>query len=108
MVAELNDENYTLLTDGNNAHLFLDFFSYRCSATRIRAHFLQELAREYEETICFFQICVEDSPELIKRFRIITIPDSILIYQGRIIGRLTGFFSKGLLKERINNYLGFL
>jgi thioredoxin 1 len=94
------------MIDNCRCHAFLEFFAYWCASSRIRAHFLQELAREYEGKVSFFQVCIEQSPLTAARFQITTLPDSILLYNGHLYGRLTGAFSKGLLKKRIDNYLG--
>ena len=64
---------------------------------------IEEVEKENEKEIEFVKIDVEENPEIAAEYRIRTVPNILLIKEGRVEEQLVGAVNKKTLKEKISS-----
>lgn len=80
--------------------VLVDFSPEWCGPCRIVEPILSELSNEYEGRLRIARVNVDDEPDLVMRFNVMSIPMLILFRDGQPIERLVGARAKQqLIKE---------
>ena len=82
----------------------VDFFAEWCGPCKMIAPILEEIAAE-EESIKIAKVNVDDSPDLARRYEIMSIPALIVFENGEPAKKLVGAKPKGALLEEIGEFL---
>ena len=89
-VIEVNDTNYIGQVQNSDLPVLLDFYATWCGPCQRLGPVVEELA---EETQGRFRICrtdVDQAPNLVRQFRIMSVPTLIVFAQGKEWKRLVG------------------
>jgi thioredoxin 1 len=68
----------------------VDFWAEWCVPCRLTKPILEKLAKEYAGRIDFLPVNVDDSRELLERFRVVGIPTVLALRDGEVVSRVTG------------------
>ena len=84
--------------------VLVDFWAEWCGPCKMIAPILEEIAAE-QENIKIAKVNVDDSPDLARRYEIMSIPALIVFENGEPAKKLIGAKPKGALLEEIGEFL---
>ncbi len=106
MVEILNDENFeeeVLDADG----LFLvDFWAPWCGPCQIMGPVVEELAEEYRDELKVGKLNIDENPQVVEAYGIMSIPTLIFFEDGEQVNQLTGVRSRENLVTFVDSLLG--
>ena len=80
----------------------IDFSATWCGPCRMVGPVVDQLSNEMKD-VEFFNVDVDDDPELAEKFGIQSIPALILLKDGKEVSRSVGFKPKAMLESWINS-----
>ncbi|MGM9879320.1 MAG: thioredoxin family protein [Bacilli bacterium] len=92
MIKKYNKENFESL---EGIHL-IDFYADWCGPCKMLGQVLETL-----EDVDIIKINVDEEEELAKKYKIMSIPNMLIIKDGEIVKRMIGFRSKEEILEEI-------
>lgn len=81
----------------------VDFSATWCGPCQMIAPVLEEISQEMEGKVSFYNVDVDENPELAQEFEISSIPALVLLEKGEKKGMQVGFQPKAGLLQFINN-----
>ena len=69
----------------------LDVSATWCGPCKMRAPIVEELSGEFEGRVEFFNADAEENPALAKKLRVMSIPNLMIIKEGKVVARQVGF-----------------
>jgi len=70
--------------------IVVDFWAPWCMPCKVTKPILEKLAHEYESKVEFLPINADQSPDVLKHYKVAGIPTVLVIRDGVTIGRVTG------------------
>jgi thioredoxin 1 len=83
----------------------VDFWAEWCGPCKMIAPILSEIATEQGENLRVVKVNVDDSPDIARRFDIMSIPTLIVFKDGQPVKRMLGAKGKGQLLEDLGEFL---
>ena len=83
----------------------VDFSAQWCGPCRMLAPVFDELSDELSGKAEFYNADSDENPELARDYKVMSIPNIILLRNGELADRQIGFMPKELLKSWIEEYL---
>lgn len=83
----------------------VDFWAEWCGPCKMIAPILSEVATEQGEKLRVVKVNVDDSPDVARRFDIMSIPTLIVFKDGQPVKRMLGAKGKGQLLEDLGEFL---
>ena len=103
-ITNLSEENFESEINSANQPVLVDFWAEWCGPCKMIAPILEEIAAE-EDAIQIAKVNVDDSPDLARRYEIMSIPALIVFENGEPAKKLVGAKPKGALLEEIGEFL---
>jgi thioredoxin 1 len=85
--------------------IIVDFWAEWCGPCKMIAPILSEIAGENTEKLRVVKVNVDDSPDVARRFDIMSIPTLIVFKDGQPAKRMLGAKGKGQLLEDLSEFL---
>lgn len=82
--------------------VLVDFSAVWCGPCKKQLPILEELAVEYQDTVKFVKLDIDDSPSIASQFKVRSIPTIMLFNKGKDIKVQIGMTSKSVLKKFID------
>lgn len=101
-VIQLNDNTFDETVGGASLPLLVDFWAEWCGPCKMVAPILDEIASEKPDWVTIAKLNVDDSPEIARRFGVMSIPTMILFKDGEEVLRLVGAKGKGQLIDELS------
>ena len=92
------------ITDNNTSELdaakvaLLDVSATWCGPCKMIAPVVEELSEEMADTLEVYNADADENPELAKKFRVMSIPNLMILKEGKVTARQVGFQSAEALK----------
>ena len=103
-IKNLSLDNFDNEISSSNTPVLVDFWAEWCGPCKMIAPILEEIAVE-QENIKIAKVNVDDSPDLARRYEIMSIPALIVFENGEPAKKLIGAKPKGALLEEIGEFL---
>ena len=100
-VAELSENDFDTIFQAE-VPVLVDFWSPTCGPCRTLVPILEELAEENEGDATIVKVNTAQSPTLITRFGIDTLPTLLFFYQGKVVERMVGVQSKHKIQSALD------
>lgn len=85
--------------------VLIDFSAEWCGPCRMVAPVLDDLSKEYEGKVSFYNVDVDDNPELAGEFFVQSIPALAIVKDGKFEDMQVGFLPKENLKSFIDRFI---
>ena len=95
-VKKITDNNTTELDAAKVA--LLDVSATWCGPCKMIAPVVEELSEEMADKIEVYNADADENPELAKKFRVMSIPNLMILKEGKVTARQVGFQSAEALK----------
>lgn len=89
----------------NNGIVFVDFYADWCGPCKMVAPVLEELSMEYEGQINFVKVNVDREGELAGEYGVMSIPNLVLMKDGKVVKQAVGYQPKPAIKAMIDAVL---
>ena len=104
-ITDLTDSTFDEEVNGAEALVLVDFWAEWCGPCKLIAPVLSELATEHPDTLRVVKVNVDDSPDVARRFEIMSIPTLMLFKDGVAKKRLIGAKGKHQLLQELQEFL---
>lgn len=104
-IVTLSDSTFDEEIKGSEQPVLVDFWAEWCGPCKMIGPTLEELARDYSGRLTIAKLNVDDSPDVARRFEVMSIPTLILFKDGEPVQRLVGAKGKGQLVQEIDPFL---
>ena len=105
-VIEITNENFEKEVEQSEIPVFLDFWAQWCPPCKMLAPVFEQLSGDFEGTVKFAKINVDEQQELAQKYSVSGIPALIMTKKGEEVDRVVGFMPEKDLKNKINEILG--
>ena len=102
-VPELTNREFEKFT--KEGIVLVDFFAEWCMPCLVMAPVIDELSEKFKGKIKFGKVNVEDNQEISKKFKISSIPNLVLMKNGKVIDNFIGAISQEELEKRLRKWL---
>ncbi len=104
-ISTLTDATFDEEIAGAELPVIVDFWAEWCGPCKMIAPILSEIAGEHTESLRVVKVNVDDSPDVARRFDIMSIPTLIVFKDGQPAKRMLGAKGKGQLLEDLSEFL---
>lgn len=103
MVKEIINNDTTELDKAEVA--LLDIYATWCGPCKMIAPVIKDLSEDFAGRVEFFKADSEENLKLTKKFRVMSIPNVVLLKKGEVISRQVGAQTRDTFKEWIESNL---
>jgi thioredoxin 1 len=103
-IIDLDMNSFDEAISSSDTPILVDFWAEWCGPCKMIAPILEEIALE-QEGIKIAKVNVDESPDLARRYEIMSIPALIVFKNGAPAKKLIGAKPKGALLEEIGEFL---
>jgi thioredoxin 1 len=104
-IVTLSDSTFDEEIKGSTEPILVDFWAEWCGPCKMITPTLEEMAQEFAGRLTIAKLNVDDSPDVARRFEVMSIPTLILFKDGEPVQRLVGAKGKGQLVQEIDPFL---
>jgi len=104
-IAVVSEANYPTQVLQAEGPVVVKFGSKTCGPCLMLGAALKDVAPDYNDEVKFFDVDVEESPEVAKAYGIITIPVLLFIRDGEVRNRVMGNQMRGKLARMIDAHI---
>ena len=104
-ISTLTDATFDEEIASADLPIIVDFWAEWCGPCKMIAPILSEIAGENTEKLRVVKVNVDDSPDVARRFDIMSIPTLIVFKDGQPAKRMLGAKGKGQLLEDLSEFL---
>ena len=104
-ITDLTDSTFDEEVNGAEQLVLVDFWAEWCGPCKLIAPVLAELAAEHPDTLRVTKVNVDDSPDVARRFEIMSIPTLMVFKDGVAKKRLIGAKGKQQLLQELQVFL---
>ena len=102
MIDTIDDAYFAEYIDAFSAPIIVDFWAEWCGPCKMVAPILEELDKDYGETIKIAKLNVDFNPDTTFRYNIKTIPTIIFFKNGEPLGMSVGTVSKQNILDKLD------
>ena len=103
MVKKISQNEFNEVTESNVA--VIDLSATWCGPCKMLAPVLAEVSEEYAGKVNFFNVDVDETPDLARQYKIMNIPALVVVKNGEKADMQVGFAPKESLVEFIEKQL---
>jgi len=85
--------------------VLVDFFAEWCMPCLMMAPVIDELSEKFKGKIKFGKVNVEDNQKISRKFQVNSIPNMVLLKNGKVLDRFIGALSQEELEKRLKKYI---
>ena len=101
---KVNNQNFEEVVLKSEKLVVVDFFATWCGPCQMLSPVLEELSKEITEAT-IVKVDVDEAPELAEKYGVYSIPNVVMIKDGKEVDRFVGFSSKETVEQNIKKNL---
>jgi len=90
---------------GSSTPVFVDFWAEWCGPCRMVGPVVEELSGDYNGTVKFVKVNVDEANELASKYNVFSIPTLMIFNNGQVVAQQVGAASKETYKTMIDKAL---
>jgi thioredoxin 1 len=106
MVEHLSDNDFQEKINNSKIPVIVDFWAPWCGPCRMMAPVFESLSKEFEGKVLFAKLNVEENEKYASIHGVEGIPSLIVFNKGKEIGRIVGYNTENILREKIKEIVG--
>lgn len=106
MAVSITQENFEKEIAQETKPIILDVYAVWCGPCQQMSPIIEELEEEMKSKYKFAKLNVDEARDISIKFGVTSVPTFIFIKNNEVKGKETGYMSKDVLVERIEEYLG--
>ncbi len=91
---KLTKDNFETEVMQSDKPVLIDFWATWCGPCRMIAPVIEEIAKEYKDTIKVGKVNVDEEPELAMSFKVVSIPMLAVVKNGEVTKTAVGYMGK--------------
>jgi thioredoxin 1 len=103
MIVELNDQSFKSEVKESDKAVLVDFFAPWCGPCKSMEPILEELAKEVDGEFKIAQLNIDESPETVGEFGVMSVPTFMFFKDGEVKDQHTGMIAKENLLEKLKS-----
>jgi thioredoxin 1 len=104
-LTELTDATFDEEVNSSEQPILIDFWAEWCGPCKLIAPILEEMAVEYEGRLRIAKVDVDESPDVARRYEVMSIPTLVVFQDGVAKKRMIGAKGKGQLAQELAEFL---
>lgn len=104
-VIDINEDQLQSLLGDSEMPVFIDFWAEWCGPCKMVGPVIDELSNEFDSSMKFVKVNVDENPTLTATYGIRTIPTFIVIKNNDLVYRHSGAVPKSFLAEKISSLI---
>ena len=100
-IVHVTSENYEKEVLQSDKPVLIDFWASWCGPCQRLGPVIEEVSEEVTD-VKFVKVSTEEAPELAEKFSIMYIPTLVLMENGTVVNKSTGFLQKEQILELLN------
>ena len=104
-ILEINDEVFEQEVVNSSTPVLVDFWATWCGPCRKLGPVLEEIAKNYEGSVKFAKVNVEQAKETAKKYSISGIPCLLVFKNGEPVERMVGLMPKSTIVSNIEKHV---
>jgi len=107
----VNNDSVPELTNGEfenftkDGIVFMDFFAEWCMPCVMMGPVMEDLSEEFKDKVKFGKVNIDDNPEIASKFGVRSIPNFVLLKDGKMVEQIIGAMNQEGLSKIIKEYL---
>lgn len=85
--------------------VLIDFYADWCGPCKMMAPVVEKLAEKYKGKVKVGKVNSDDEPELAQMFQVMSIPNFVIIKDGKVVDRVIGAVPQQALEEKLDAQL---
>lgn len=85
--------------------VLIDFFAEWCMPCLTMSPIIDDLSEKFKGKIKFGKVSVEENPEAAKKFDVVSIPNFVLLKDGKVIDQFVGAIPAAEFDETLEKYV---
>lgn len=85
--------------------VLIDFYADWCGPCKMMAPVVEKLAEKYEGKVKVGKVNSDDEPELAQMFQVMSIPNFVIIKDGKVVDRVIDAVPQQALEEKLDAQL---
>ena len=85
--------------------VLIDFYADWCGPCKMMAPGVEKVAEKYEGKVKVGKVNSDDEPELAQMFQVMSIPNFVIIKDGKVVDRVIGAVPQQALEEKLDAQL---
>ncbi|WP_374723543.1 thioredoxin [Calidifontibacillus erzurumensis] len=104
-MAIVNATDQSFSTETSQGVVLVDFWAPWCGPCKMIAPVLEELDAEIGEKVKIVKVDVDENPDTVAKFGVMSIPTLIIFKDGEKVDQVIGFQPKDALLERLQSHI---
>ena len=105
VIRNITDENFQQEVLSHDKPVLVDFWAEWCSPCKALSPVMTELSDEYQGRVKVCKVNTEDNHNLVSKYKISSLPTSIMFKNGEIVNKTIGMNSKKKFQSDIEEAL---
>lgn len=102
---DITDKDFEEKVVKSKTPVLVDFWAAWCAPCKMAEPVLEELAEEYKDKVLVAKLNVDENQEVTEKYGVMSIPTTILIKEGKEVGRQIGFAGKEIFEKLMKKAL---
>lgn len=102
---KITSQNFEKEVLQSDKPVIVDFYATWCGPCKMLAPVLEEVSEEYAGKVNFFNVDVDENPDLAMQYKIMNIPALVVLKKGEKVDTQVGFAPKENIVEFIKKQL---